>query len=426
MREGGGMLSIVIPVFNQHEMTADCLEAIRANTRDYEIVLVDNGSSPAYGVFITDLGTIIRNETNLGFPVAINQGIRAAKGDVIVLLNNDVIVTPGALNRLADLLSDFSITAPVANYCAGLQQEAVLPTYQNEQELFDVARKWSEENAGRTREVNFVIGFCMAFKRSLFDEIGPFDETHWPCCGEEIDWCFRARITGHKIAVACDVYVHHIGSQTFKVMEADGQVEYGHVCRRNDIYLEKKWGKNIWGRQIGPIEVPVKQDSPNGKVRLNLGCNWYTLEGFTNIDIDPTYHPDLVADVRNLPYEPGTVDEIYAGHLLEHLDWDEGQAALRHWHSILKTGGQIMFTVPDFDYLAKAYLANPTPDNMRKMNDLYIYSYAQKSLHRYCYGPSLLKTAMVGVGFGDVERVPQTHPYCTSPMEDQVSFKGVK
>lgn len=150
------MLSIVIPVFNQHEMTADCLEAIRANTRDYEIVLVDNGSSPAYGVFITDLGTIIRNETNLGFPVAINQGIRAAKGDVIVLLNNDVIVTPGALNRLADLLSDFSITAPVANYCAGLQQEAVLPTYQNEQELFDVARKWSEENAGRTREVNFV------------------------------------------------------------------------------------------------------------------------------------------------------------------------------------------------------------------------------------------------------------------------------
>lgn len=414
------MLSIIIPVYNALAMTADCLEAIRANTRNYEIVLIDNGSDPPVEA------SKIRNETNLGFPVAVNQGIRAAKGDVIVLLNNDVIVTPGALNRLSDLLSDFSIVAPVANYCAGLQQEAVLPTYNNDQELFEVARKWSEDNMGKTREVNFVIGFCMAFKKCLFGEIGPFDETHWPCCGEEIDWCFRARMTGHKIAVACDVYVHHVGSQTFKAMEAKGLVEYHHVCYRNDRYLEKKWGPNIWGRQTGPMEGPIKQKSHNGAIRLNLGCGPYTIEDFINVDQFENVHPDLVADVRNLPYEPGTVDEIYAGHLLEHLDWDEGMAALRHWHSILKIGGGIMLTVPDFDCLAKAYLDNPTADNMRKMNDLYIYSYSQKSHHRYCYGPSLLKAALAEAGFGKIERVPQTHPYCTSLMEDQISFKGVK
>lgn len=422
------MISIVIPCYNQHEMTVDCLSAIIANTSDFEIALIDNGSNPPLLPMIDGKYVVnrVRNDSNLGFPVAVNQGIRAAKGDVIVLLNNDVIVTPGALNRLADLLADYSITAPVANYCAGLQQEAVLPTYQTDKELYEVAKKWMEENAGRVREVNFAIGFCMAFRKSLFDEIGPFDETHWPCCGEEIDWCFRARMAGHKIAVACDVYVHHIGSQTFHAMEERGEVEYHHVCYRNDRYLEKKWGPGIWERQIGPMTGPVKQDDHAGKIRLNLGCGPYSLADFVNVDQDQELHPDLVADVRNLPYGSGTVDEIYAGHLLEHLDWDEGMAALRHWYSLLKIGGKIMLTTPDFDYLAKAYLANPTPENMRKMNDLYIYSYTQKSLHRYCYGPALLKAALVGVGFGDVERVPQSHPYCTSPMEDQITFRGVK
>jgi predicted SAM-dependent methyltransferase len=289
-----------------------------------------------------------------------------------------------------------------------------------------VATVWSEEHDGESREVNFVIGFCMAFRKSLFDEIGSFDETHWPCCGEEIDFCFRARTAGYKIGIAVDVYVHHIGSQTFKIMETDGKVEYGHVCRRNDMHLEKKWGPNIWGRQTGPLNGPVEEKRHNGAIRLNLGCGPYTLAGFINIDQFEDIHPDLIADVRNLPYEPGTVDEIYCGHLLEHLTFEEGQKALRHWHSILKIGGKIMLTVPDFDYLVKTYLANPTADNMKKMNDLYIYSYTQKSHHRYCYGSSLLKATMAEAGFGDIEKVSQTHPYCTSAMEDQISFKGVK
>ena len=422
------MLSIIIPVYNQHEMTRDCLEAVRANTQDFELVIIDNGSLPKLNIndIAGDVEVLIRNETNLGFPVAVNQGIRAAKGDVIVLLNNDVIVTPGALNRLGDLLSDYSIVAPVANYCAGLQQEAVLPTYQNEQELFAVAEKWMKDHAGKIREVNFVIGFAMAFKKSLFDEIGPFDESLWPCCGEEVDWCYRARVAGHKIAVACDVYIHHIGSQTFKAMEEKGEVEYMHVCRRNDMHLEKKWGKNFWGRQVGPIEGPYELDIQPDKVRLNLGCSTYYIPGFTNIDQFEKFHPDLVADVRNLPYGPDTVDEIYAGHLLEHLTWDEGQAALKHWWTVLKKGGVIRITVPNFDLLAKRYLAAPTAAAMRFMNDWYIYSYVQDSHHRYTYGPALLKEAMTLAGFGDIEEVPQDCPLFTANVDDQISYKGVK
>ena len=77
------MISVIIPIYNQHELTQECVEAVRLNTQDYELILIDNGSIPPiekpYAGFV-DV-TLIRNELNLGFPAAVNQGIREAKGE---------------------------------------------------------------------------------------------------------------------------------------------------------------------------------------------------------------------------------------------------------------------------------------------------------------------------------------------------------
>jgi len=235
------MISIVVPAYNHHEMTAECLAAVRDNTRDYEIILVDNGSTPAIE------GATIRNETNLGFPVAVNQGIRAAKGDTIILLNNDVICTPGSLNRLDTWLHNFSIVAPCTNYCAGLQQ-VMIALYTDRAGLDEQARQWAADYAGASQEVNWVIGFCMAFKKSLWDEIGPFDESLWPCSGEELDFCLRARAAGHRTGIAWDVYVHHIGSQTFLDLEKAGTVKYSEICARNERHVMDRWGV-FWNKQ---------------------------------------------------------------------------------------------------------------------------------------------------------------------------------
>jgi glycosyltransferase involved in cell wall biosynthesis len=414
------MISIVIPVYNNHAMTDECLASIAANTSDYEIIIVDNGSIPAVSVEFKS----IRNEENKGFPVAVNQGIRAAKGDIIILLNNDVIVTPEWTERFVYHLDKYVIVAPLANYCAMLQQESAIATYHDEKSLYEAAKEWSQTHDREVEEVNYVIGFCMAFKKSLWEELGDFDESIWPCSGEEIDFCLKARHKGYPIAIARDVYVHHYGSQTFKAMEPEG-LNYRDTCVRNDAHLKIKWGDGFWLKQRGeaPKLIEVEND---GKVRLNLGCGMYPLPGFINVDSRKEVAADLFCDALALPYEENTVDEIYAGHLLEHLTWDEGQAALRHWHHVLKIGGTIMITVPDFDVLAKMYLENPTAKNMRKMNDYYIYSYVQESLHRYCYGPALLKAAITEAGFGGLEVVEHDHPYFTSPMKDQITFKGVK
>jgi len=244
------MRSIIIPVYNQHDFTDECLFAVREHTKDCEIIIIDNGSTPPYqppfSGFIETL--VIRNEENKGFPAAVNQGIRAAKGDIIILLNNDVIVTPEWADRLTRWLNDYAIVGPVTNYSAGVQR-VTIGVYECKDELNKEAAAWSEDFDGELEEVNFVIGFCMAFKKALFDEIGEFDESLWPCSGEEIDFCFRAREAGHGIGVVHDCYVHHEGSQTFGDMESAGLVKYKDICDRNDAHLAKKYGADFWMRQ---------------------------------------------------------------------------------------------------------------------------------------------------------------------------------
>ena len=237
------MISIIVPVYNNLPMTMDCLNSIKSNTREgsYEVIVVDNGSDPSFQCPPWAKFAYLRNETNLGFPIAVNQGIKAAKGEVIVLLNNDCIVSQGWLERLLYHLDSYSIVSPVTNYCAGMQL-VTIPVYQDEQEFYREAEKWSESHTGESQEVNWIIGFCMAFKKSLWEEIGPFDESLWPCSGEEIIFCLESKKRGYKVAIARDIYIHHFGSQTLNEMNESGQINYLELCNRNDKHIAELYG----------------------------------------------------------------------------------------------------------------------------------------------------------------------------------------
>jgi GT2 family glycosyltransferase/predicted SAM-dependent methyltransferase len=402
-------------------MTAECIAAVRETTEDYEVIIVDNGSTPPiakpYMGFV-DV-TLIRNETNLGFPAAVNQGVRAAKGDIIVLLNNDVIVTPGWGDRLKAHLERFSIVGPMTNFCAGRQRIQV-PAYTDKDSLFEVAEEYAEGHKGLSIEANWIIGFCFAFRKSLFDEIGEFDESMWPSSGEEIDWCYRAKAAGHSVGIAQDVYIYHEGSVTFNEMDRRGEIDYTAFCEETSNLLKKKWGENFWNEQI------VRGVMLKNGLRLNLGCGTFHLEGFVNVDMQEAVRPDLVCDILDLPYEEESVDEIYAGHILEHFDWKDGEVALHYWMTLLKPGGKISVCVPDIDYLMKEYVANPSPEKLRELNDLYIYSYCQVSPHKYAYSAALLKEAMETAGFVDLKRMPVDHPYFPTPVVWQSGYEAVR
>ena len=402
-------------------MTRECIDALRECTSDYELIIVDNGSEPPvpkpYLGFVSV--TMIRNDTNLGFPVAVNQGVKASSGDMVVLLNNDVIVTPGWADKLAKHLNRFSVVGPMTNFSAG-RQRITLPAYHDKGSLNRIAGEYSESRDGLATEANWIIGFCFAFRRSLYDEIGAFDESIWPCSGEEIDFCYWAKRAGHSVGIAQDVYVHHEGSQTFRDLEKNGLLNYESICQKTSDHLKNKWGENFWNEQV------VRGVMSVGGLRLNLGCGRFPLAGFINIDQEEEVKPDLVCDVLDLPYEMDSVDEIYAGHILEHLDWKEGETALAYWFSLLKPGGKISISVPDFDYLAREYLKNPSATKLRELNDFYIYSYCQKSPHRYAYSGELLVEVMSATGFTGLKRMPVAHTYFPFPVAWQVGYEGVR
>lgn len=418
------MISVIIPVYNQHDMSRECIQTLMETTSDYEIIVIDNGSTPEFVPPFTgwNPAKVIRNDKNEGFPVAVNQGIEAASGDVIVLLNNDVIVTPGSINALSDWLDDYSIISPVTNTCAGIQR-IELPVYKNIEQLNSEAESHAAANQGESIDVNWVIGFCMAFKRELWSDLGAFDESLWPCSGEEIDFCFRAREKGHKVGVALDVYMHHIGSRTFSDLEKEGVLEYKALCDRNDAHLAKKWGSNFWYRQlVNPQEFQLEGDD----LKLNLGCGRFRLDGFINIDRNDKVNPDLNCDVLSLPFAAGSVSEIYCGHLLEHFSWFEGQEALRYWRVLLKPGGKISVCVPDFDVLIEKYKGNQTPDALRMLNEHYIYSYVQESHHKYCYSGPLLEAALKSAGFTEIKKLEADDPHYTENVDWQIGYEGFK
>ena len=224
--------SIIIPVKDNLEMTQKCLNSIKEHTTDYEIIIVDNGSSPAYA----GSEQIIRNEQNLGFPVAVNQGIKVAQGEVIVILNNDTLVTPGWLDHLAEHLKTFDIIGPVSNSVSGPQKiNTFSPGDTRGLDNYAVSRYVN--NQGRAIPFHRLVFFCVAIKKSVIDKIGLLDEQFSPGNFEDDDFCLRAVEAGFKLGIAQDVFIHHEGSATHKSLNLD----YQTLMATNLAKFQAKW-----------------------------------------------------------------------------------------------------------------------------------------------------------------------------------------
>ena len=108
-----GLTSIIVPCWNQLAFTKQCIVALKEHTRPaWELIVIDNGSTDGTAIYLEgarDMAavpvTVVSNATNLGFPAAINQGLQLARGEYLVLLNNDVVVTDGWLDQLIALAS---------------------------------------------------------------------------------------------------------------------------------------------------------------------------------------------------------------------------------------------------------------------------------------------------------------------------------
>ena len=323
--------SIVIPTYNNCEKyLKPCIDSIikHSNMDDVELIVSANGCTDNTNYYMTYLHSVgmnfkeVWNDKPLGFAKAVNEGIKHATGDKIVLLNNDtVILADGWLEKL-DAGSDISA----------------------------VWTQWSDITQQR-----FAVFFCVMIYRNVFESIGYLNEDYEIGGCEDIEFCARARFMGHTIHANWDdgtFPIYHKAEGT--VHDPELVSDWSNVFLKNELKLAEKYNKewykwrlsNNYERAVFLKNDPVfprekqryewaAQNILEGSV-LEIGCStgygfqFLPTKAYVGLDYDPIivdvaknqhWSDDATfyqADINN--YELGRYTNIVAFEVIEHLD----------------------------------------------------------------------------------------------------------
>jgi GT2 family glycosyltransferase len=205
-------LSVVIPVFNQLDYTAKCLNTLnQADVPDSQIVVINNGSMDGTGPYLAgrkDL-LVISNEVNRGCSFAWNQGVEARVATWTVLLNNDVIVPVGWKEGMLGFAMEAKCDIVSPAQCDGMQDYDFAEFSDKFVSSMQAAVRWGVAS-----------GVCFMVHRRVFDKIGLFDTKLGQAGYEDEDFFRRAEQAGFKLGITGRAFLHHFGSITQKSVKA--------------------------------------------------------------------------------------------------------------------------------------------------------------------------------------------------------------
>lgn len=228
-------ISVVIVNWNTRRLLRNCIVSIYENVKGlkYEIIVIDNGSSDNSADMVkkTFAGVkLIVNNENRGFASANNQGILAAQGRYVLLLNSDTVVLPDCLEKAVDFADSHSSAAVVGckvlNHDRSLQPSCFMfPSVFNmvlsssylykllpRNSFFsrEAMGQWNREDI---REVDVVTGCFMLVRAEAIKQVGLMDERFF-MYAEEADWCYRFKQAGWSIMFTPDCEIIHLGGQS--------------------------------------------------------------------------------------------------------------------------------------------------------------------------------------------------------------------
>jgi hypothetical protein len=209
------MISVVVLNFNGRQHLEGCLSSLRSQTcDDFEVIVVDNCSADGSVEFLKEKFPEFRlvvNSSNLGFAGGTNSGIRQARGEHILTLNNDTVADRRFIERLAEPMSQ----DPSIGMCAS---KMLFPDGRINSAGICLSRSgaaWDrgmfERDSGQYNLAEEVFGPCAGaalYRKSMLDEIGLFDEDFFLYM-EDVDLAFRARLAGWRCVYVPDAVVHH-------------------------------------------------------------------------------------------------------------------------------------------------------------------------------------------------------------------------
>jgi len=263
------MVSVVILAHNHAQYTRNCiLSLLQTRPLDFEIVIVDNGSTDDTPRILADAQkdaestgipmTVLSPGRNLGCATARNLAVDKAAGEDVVFLDNDTTFPdPTWIEKLKDVLhtrKNAAIVGPKLCYpfddqriqCAGVgvsRTGRVL--FRGRGEPNDTPR------FNKLEDVQCLISACWIFRRSLYDEIGPLDEIYNPIQFEDLDFCYRAREKGYRILYTPDPVVHHWESVT---SSGTPSLNNKYTVIRNGMIFKKRW-RHMFETEDGPPDA---------------------------------------------------------------------------------------------------------------------------------------------------------------------------
>jgi GT2 family glycosyltransferase len=255
--------AVVIPVMDNLALTRLCLESMLADrrVRDLEIVVVDNGSVDGTAAYLEQLSRrlhnlrVITEERNLGYAAAINRGVAASAADVVVLCNNDVVVTPGWVDGLlAHLAPGVGLVAPVTDGAPGAAR--IARDWTTYGELLERAAARASAFAGSARPTERITYCCVAITREAWDRTGGLDEGYSTAMFEDDDHVDRLLAAGYRLVIADDVLVAHFGEATLGTMAPGGT--YGELFHRNRARFESVRGRT-WEPHPAAVDPAYEQ-----------------------------------------------------------------------------------------------------------------------------------------------------------------------
>jgi GT2 family glycosyltransferase len=362
-------VSIVIPIFNQIDLTLKCLKALTLHTPEisYEVILVDDCSTDPSADRLNRVPNLrlIRNATNQGFVRNCNRGAAAASGKFLVFLNNDTEVQPGWLAQLLKTFAsrkDAGLVGAKLLYPSGLLQEAGGI-------IWNDGSGWNygkNDQPGRPeynylKEADYCSGACIAIPREFFDQIGRFNLRYVPAYYEDTDLAFQVRAHGRKVYLQpASIVVHHEGVSS-------GTSTTSGV-KQHQVTNAVKF-REAWREQLASDQLPPADDFFHARDRSrDRPCVLVIDHTVPHFDRDAgsrsvfQYLQLLVAAGANVKFisDRFEADPVYAAHIeslgIETLCGPEFDLAGVHaW--IIQHGAHIDYVLLSRPHVAERYLS---------------------------------------------------------------------
>jgi GT2 family glycosyltransferase len=257
-------VSIVIPAFDQHRFTYSCIRSIVAHTEPglYEIIVVDDASIEPVSTALTGVSglRVVRNDANLGFIEACNRGATLARGDILVFLNNDTLVTDGWLSALISALAEREVGLVGA--------KLIFPDGTLQEAGGIVWRDASASNCGRNddpgkpeynylRDVDYCSGACLAMRRSEFLALGAFDNRFAPAYYEDVDLAMRMREAGKRVVYQPAARVVHFEGVTSGLNLQQGVKRHQLI---NQVKFLERWRHALATHRGSGVRMDLEKD----------------------------------------------------------------------------------------------------------------------------------------------------------------------